>query len=409
MTKPTIAFLEYLRKTGMDLDSDFLRESIVLLTRLLMEAEVSEQIGAERYERSNDRLDHRNGYRERNWETRVGDIPVRIPKLRRGSYFPSFLEPRRRAERALIAVIQSAYVQGVSTRKVDDLVQALGLAGIDKSKVSRMCKELDEAVTAFRNRPLEKEYPYLWLDGLYLKVRQNHRIVNMAVVIAIGVRESGERDILAVDIGASEEGAFWTAFLRSLAGRGLQGVQLVISDAHKGLKEAIETVLTGTTWQRCRVHFMRNVLAHIPKRDKLMVAAALRTIFAQPNQEAARQQLAEVAVAMGKRWPKAADVLLAGEEDVLSYMTFPPEHWTRIYSTNPLERLNREVKRRTNVVGIFPNVDAVLRLVGSVLIEIHEEWQTGRRYFSLESMRKLKEPLEEHLALPSPLRLAPIH
>jgi transposase-like protein len=306
-------------------------------------------------------------------------------------------------------VIQSAYVQGVSTRKVDDLVQALGLGGVDKSKVSRMCKELDEAVTAFRNRPLEKEYPYLWLDGLYLKVRQNHRIVNMAVVIAIGVRESGERDILAVDIGASEEGAFWTAFLRSLVARGLQGVQLVISDAHKGLKEAIETVLTGATWQRCRVHFMRNVLAHIPKRDKSMVAAALRTIFAQPAQEAARQQLAEVARAMGERWPKAADVLVAGEEDVLSYMTFPPEHWTRIYSTNPLERLNREVKRRTNVVGIFPDADAVLRLVGSVLIEIHEEWQTGRRYFSLESMRKLKEPIEEHLALPSPLRLAPIH
>jgi transposase-like protein len=400
--------MEYLRNTGMDLDGDFLRESIALLTRLLMEVEVSEQIGAERYERSDERLDHRNGYRERHWETRVGDIPIRIPKLRRGSYFPSFLEPRRRAERALIAVIQSAYVQGVSTRKVDDLVQALGLGGIDKSKVSRMCKELDEAVTAFRNRPLEKEYPYLWLDGLYLKVRQNHRIVNMAVVIAIGVRESGERDILAVDIGASEEGAFWTAFLRSLVARGLQGVQLVISDAHKGLKEAIETVLTGASWQRCRVHFMRNVLAHIPKRDKSMVAAALRTIFAQPNQEAARQQLAEVARAMGERWPKAADVLLAGEEDVLSYMTFPPEHWTRIYSTNPLERLNREVKRRTNVVGIFPDSDAVLRLVGSVLIEIHEEWQTGRRYFSLESMRKLKEPLEEHLTLPSPLRLAPI-
>jgi len=409
MTKPTIAFLEYLRNTGVDLDSDFLRESIVLLTRLLMEAEVSEQIGAERYERSEGRQDHRNGYRERNWETRVGDIPVRIPKLRRGSYFPSFLEPRRRAERALIAVIQSAYVQGVSTRKVDDLVQALGLAGVDKSKVSRICKELDEAVTAFRNRPLEKEYPYLWLDGLYLKVRQNHRIVNMAVVIAIGVRESGERDILAVDLGASEEGAFWTEFLRSLVTRGLNGVQLVISDAHKGLKEAIATVLTGATWQRCRVHFMRNVLAHIPKRDKSMVAAALRTIFAQPNQEAARQQLSEVAQAMGERWPKAADVLLAGEEDVLSYMTFPPEHWTRIYSTNPLERLNREVKRRTNVVGIFPDADAVLRLVGSVLIEVHEEWQTGRRYFSLESMRKLKGPIEEHLTRPSPLRLAPIH
>lgn len=409
MAKPTIALLEYLRNTGTDLDGDFLRESIALLTHLLMEAEVSEQVGAERYERSNDRLDHRNGYRERSWETRVGDIPLRIPKLRRGSYFPSFLEPRRRAEKALMAVIQSAYVEGVSTRKVDDLVQALGLAGVDKSKVSRICKELDEAVTAFRSRPLEEACPYLWLDALYLKVRQNHRIVNMAVVIAIGVRESGERDILAVDIGASEEGAFWTAFLRTLVARGLKGVQLVISDAHEGLKGAIATVLTGATWQRCRVHFMRNVLAHIPKKDKSMVAAALRTIFAQPDQEAARQQLSEVARAMAERWPKAAEVLLAGEEDVLSYMAFPPEHWTRIYSTNPLERLNREVKRRTNVVGIFPDPDAVLRLVGSVLIEIHEEWQTGRRYFSLESMRKLKEPLEEPMALPSPLRLAPIH
>jgi putative transposase len=409
MAKPTIALLEYLRNTGADLDGDFLRESIALLTHLLMEAEVSAQIGAERYERNDDRLGHRNGYREWSWETRVGDIPLRIPKLRRGSYFPSFLEPRRRAERALIAVIQSAYIEGVSTRKVDDLVQALGLAGIDKSKVSRMCKELDEAVTAFRNRPLEEAYPYLWLDAVYVKVRQNHRIVNMAVVIAIGVRASGERDILAVGIGASEEGAFWTAFLRSLVARGLKGVDLVISDAHEGLKEAIATVLTGATWQRCRVHFMRNVLAHIPKGDKLMVAAALRTIFAQPNQEAARQQLAEVARAMGERWPKAAEVLLAGEEDVLSYMAFPPEHWTRIYSTDLLERLNREVKRRTNVVGIFPDSDAVLRLVGSVLVEIHEEWQTGRRYFSLESMRKLKEPLEELVTLPSPLRLAPIH
>lgn len=405
MAKPTIALLEYLCNTGMDLNGDFLRESIALLTHLLMEAEVSEQVGAERYERSNDRLDHRNGYREWSWETRVGDIPLRIPKLRRGSYFPSFLEPRRRAERALIAVIQSAYIEGVSTRKVDDLVQALGLAGVDKSTVSRICKEPDEAVTAFRNRPLEETYPYLWLDALYLKVRQNHRIVNMAVVIAIGVRESGERDILAVDIGASEEGAFWTAFLRTLVSRGLKGVQLVSSDAHEGLKGVIATVLTGATWQRCRVHF----LAHIPKKDKSMVAAALRAIFAQPDQEAARQQLTGVARAMGERWPKAAEVLLAGEEDVLSYMAFPPEHWTRIYSTNPLERLNREVKRKTNVVGIFPDSDAVLRLVGSVLIEIHEEWQTGRRYFSLESMRKLKGPLEELTALPSPLRLAPIH
>jgi transposase-like protein len=232
----------------------------------------------------------------------------------------------------LLAVIQSAYVEGVSTRKVDDLVQALGLTGIDKSKVSRMCKELDEGVTAFRNRPLEVAYPYLWLDALYLKVRQNHRIVSMAVVLAIGVRETGEREILAIDIGASEEEAFWTDFLRGLVERGLKGVQLVISDAHKGLRGAMNTVLTGTAWQRCRVHCMRNVLAHVPKRDKSIVAAAIRTIFAQPSQEAARQQLAEVVRAMEARWPKAAEVLVAAEDDVLTYMTFPPEHWSRTYS-----------------------------------------------------------------------------
>lgn len=408
MTEPTIALLEYLRNTGTDLDGDFLRECIALMTGLLMEAEVEQQVGARRFERNENRQTQRNGYRDRAWETRVGEIPLRIPKLRQGAYYPSFLEPRRRAERALMAVIQAAYVEGVSTRKVDDLVQALGLSGVDKSKVSRICRELDEAVVAFRNRSLTKEYPYIWLDALYLKVRQNHRIVNMAVVIAIGVRETGEREILDVDIGASEEAAFWTSFLRSLVGRGLKGVQLVISDAHEGLKESVATVLNGAAWQRCRVHFMRNVLAHIPKGDKSMVAAALRTIFAQPNQEAAHQQLAEVARAMEERWPKAAAVLLAGEDDVLTYMAFPPEHWTRIYSTNPLERLNREVKRRTNVVGIFPNSDAVLRLVGSVLIEINDEWQVGRRYFSQESMRKLYEPIDEYLALPSPLRLAPI-
>jgi transposase-like protein len=400
---------EYLRNTLMELEPDFLRTMIEVMTRALMEMEVSEQIGAGRYERSESRQEHRNGYRDRVWETRVGEIPLQIPKLRKGSYYPSFLEPRRRAERALLAVIQSAYVEGVSTRKVDDLVQALGLTGIDKSKVSRICKELDGAVTAFRNRPLEVAYPYLWLDALYLKVRQNHRIVSMAVVIAIGVRETGEREILAIDIGASEEEAFWTAFLRRLVERGLKGVQLVISDAHKGLRAAMAAVLTGTAWQRCRVHCMRNVLAHVPKRDKSIVAAAIRTIFAQPSQGAARQQLAEVVKAMEARWPKAAEVLVAAEDDVLTYMTFPPEHWSRIYSTNPLERVNREVKRRTNVVGIFPNADAVLRLVGSVLIEVHDEWQAGRRYFSLESMRKLYEPVEERLTLPSPLRLAPIH
>jgi transposase-like protein len=267
---------------------------------------------------------------------------------------------------------------------------------------------LDEAVEAFRNRPLEVAYPYLWLDALYVKVRQNHRVVNMAVVIAIGVRETGEREVLAVDIGASEEGAFWVAFLRSLVARGLKGVQLVISDAHQGLKEAIGRVLVGAAWQRCRVHFMRNVLAHVPKGDKAIVAAAIRTIFAQPDREAAGQQLAEVVKAMASRWPRAAEVLAAGEEDVLTYMDFPRAHWTRIYSTNPLERLNREVKRRTDVVGIFPDEKAVLRLVGSVLMEIDDEWRVGRRYFSLESMRKLKEPGEESLPLPAPLRLAPI-
>lgn len=308
-----------------------------------------------------------------------------------------------------MAVIQTAYVKGVSTRKVDDLMQALGLSGVDKSKVSRICKELDEAVTAFRSRALQAAYPYLWLDALYVKVRQNHHIVNMAVVIAIGVRETGEREILGLEVGASEDGAFWTSFLRDLGARGLKGVELVISDAHLGLQEAISTVLQGAAWQRCRVHFMRNVLAHIPKGDKAMVAAALRTIFAQPNHEAAREQLAEVVRALETRWPQAAAVLAGGETDVLTYMEFPQEHWTRIYSTNPLERLNKEVRRRTNVVGIFPDVASVLRLVGSILIEVHDEWQVGRRYFSKSSMLKLKDPQDlRTLLLPTPLRLAPI-
>jgi len=409
MTEPTIAFSEYLRNIGADLDPDFLREAIALMTQLLMEAEVSERIGAQRYERSEARETHRNGYRGRFWETRVGGIPLRIPKLRRGSYFPSFLEPRRRAEKALMAVIQTAYVEGVSTRKVDQLVQSLGLDGIDKSRVSRICRELDEAVQSFRQRALDAAYPYVWLDALYLKVRQNHRIVNMALVIAIGVRETGEREILGVEIGGSEEESFWKAFLRGLVERGLKEVQLVISDAHQGLQRAIEAALVGAAWQRCRVHFMRNVLAHVPRGDKSIVAAAIRTVFAQRNEEAARQQLGEVLKAMEARWPKAAEVLARGEEEVLTYMSFPQEHWTRIYSTNPLERLNKEVKRRTNVVGIFPNTDAVLRLVGSVLLEIHEEWQVGRRYFGQESMRKLKAPGENELTHTPALRLAPIH
>ena len=408
MTEPTIALMEYLRQMGLDGDADFLREGVRLMSQLLMELEVEEMTGAGRYERTSERVNQRNGYRHRRWETRVGEIPLRIPKLRKRSYFPSLLEPRRRAEKALFAVVQEAYVKGVSTRKVDELLQALGLTGIDKSKVSRMCQELDELVEAFRNSPLEGEYPYLWLDAIYLKVRQNHRIVNQAVVIAIGVRETGERQVLGFAVGGSEDTAFWLEFLRSLVQRGLKGVQLAISDAHEGLKAAIGQVLAGATWQRCRVHLMRNVLAHISQGDKAMVAAAIRTVFAQPNRQAASQQLAEVVQAMRPRWPKAAALLEQAEDDVLAYMAFPREHWNRIYSTNPLERLNREIKRRTNVVGIFPHEGAVIRLVGAILMEVNDEWTIGRRYFSLETMRKLKEPEPLLAPEPAPLRLAPV-
>jgi transposase-like protein len=404
-----MALLEYLRKVGVDLDQDFLREGIRVMTQLLIEAEAEERIGAGRYERTPERTTYRNGSRQRRWETRVGEVSLRIPKLRHGSFFPSLLEPRRRSERALLAVVQSAYVQGVSTRKVDDLLQSLGLTGIDKSRVSRICKELDTVVEAFRHRSLESTYPYVWLDALYLKVRQNHRIVSMALVIAIGVRERGEREILGFALGASEEEAFWVEFLRGLLQRGLQGVKLVISDAHQGLRGAMQQVLAGATWQRCRVHFMRNVLAHVPKGDKAMVAAALRTVFAQPHRQAAGEQLAEVVGAMRPRWPKAAKLVAEGEEDILAYMAFPPEHWTRIYSTNPLERLNKEVKRRTNVVGIFPDVPSAVRLVGSILMEIDDEWQVGKRYFSLASMQKLEEPAPIQIAEPLALRLAPVH
>jgi putative transposase len=342
----SVALLEYLRKLGLGLEPDFLREAIRVLSAALMEVEVSQQASAERYARSETRTTYRNGYRERTWATRVGEIPLRIPKLREGSYFPSLLEPRRRAERALLAVVQQAYVQGVSTRKVDELMQALGLVGGDKSAVSRMCRELDEVVEQFRQRPLEASYPYLWLDARSLTVRQNHRIVSQAVVIAMGVRAPGERDVLGFAVGASEAEAFWTEFLRSLVGRGLQGVQLVVSDAHEGLKAALGSVFSGASWQRCRVHFLRNLLARVPQRDKAMVAATARTIFAQPDRHAASEQLHEVARLLESRWPPTAQLLLAAEDDVLAYMAFPQEHWTRLYSTNVLERLNREVKRR---------------------------------------------------------------
>lgn len=406
---PTMALMDYLRKMGMDEDQDFLREAVRVMTQALIELEVSQQIGARRYERREERATYRNGYRDRMWETRVGAIPLRIPKLRDGSFFPSLLAPRKRSEQALLAVIQQASIEGVSTRKVDDLVQALGIRA-DKSKVSRICKQLDEIVKVFQNRALAHDYPYIWLDALYLKVRQNHRVVSQALVIAMGVRRSGERDILGFELGASEEEAFWVAFLRGLVARGLQGVQLVISDAHSGLKAAIGQVFTGASWQRCRVHFMRNVLAHIPKVDKALVAALIRTIFAQPHRQAAGIQLQQVAQAMAERWPQAADLLLAAEDDILAYMTFPQPQWTRIYSTNPLERLNKEVKRRTKVVEVFPDGAATIRLVGALLLELDDEWQAAtRRYFSLETMQKLYEPEPERLLDGRPPTLAPVH
>jgi putative transposase len=404
----SVALLEYLRKVGLGMEPDFLREAIRVMSEALMELEVGQKTGAARYERRAERTTYRNGYRERMWATRAGDIVLRIPKLREGSYFPSLLEPRRRAEQALVAVIQQAYIQGVSTRKVDELVQAMGLSGVDKSAVSRLCRELDEMVAHFRQRPLAGAYPYLWLDALYLKVRQNHRIVSQAVVIAVGVRETGERDVLGFAVGGSEEEAFWREFLRGLVGRGLQGVQLVVSDAHEGLKAALAGVFSGATWQRCRVHFLRNLLARVPQRDKAVVAATVRTIFAQPDRPAAGAQLCEVARLLEGRWSAAAQLLLAAEDDVLAYMAFPREHWTRLYSTNVLERLNREVKRRTDVVGVFPDVPAVERLVGAVLLELDDEWEVERRYFSQESLHKLLTPetlLEPGAGAP---RLAPV-
>lgn len=408
MTDITMALMELLRKHELDIDSDFLREGVQIMMQKLIELEAEQQIGAGLYERKPERVTYRNGYRTRLWETRVGEVPLRIPKLREGTYFPSLLEPRKRSEQALLAVIQEAYIKGVSTRKVDDLVQALGLRGVDKSKVSRITKNLDELVQDFRHRPLEDEYPYVWLDALYLKVRQNHRVVSLAVVVAVAVASEGGRTILGFDVGASEEEAFWLQFLRTLVKRGLKGVRLVISDAHEGLKAAVNTVFAGASWQRCRVHFVRNVLAHIPKGDKAMIAAGVRTIFAQPDRKAAGQQLRYVAKTISTRWPKASQLLLKAEDDVLAFMAFPKAHWTRIYSTNILERLNKEVKRRTNVVEIFPDIPSVIRLVGTLLAEADDEWQIHRRYFSNDSMRHLYEPTLDMLAEPTPLTLAPV-
>ncbi len=390
-----IGLSELLRKAMIEQDAGFLKEGIRVLSQALMEMEVEEHVGAGRHERSAGRTGQRNGYRERNWDTRVGTVELKVPRVRDSSYFPSLLEPRRRAERALSAVVQEAYVHGISTRKVDDLVKALGMTGISKSQVSRLCEELDEEVARFRGRPLEGPYPYVWVDATYVKARQDGRVVSVAVVIAVGVRaRTGEREILGLDVGPSEDGAFWTSFLRSLVSRGLSGVRLVTSDAHRGLKGAIEAVLQGASWQRCRVHFMRNALSLVPKAAQQVVGATIRTVFAQPDARSAHQQWRRVADGFRCRFPRLAALMDEAEEDVLSYAAFPVEHRQKIWSNNPLERLNKEVKRRTNIVGIFPDEAAVVRLVGSVLCEQHDEWQVSKRYFSAGSLAKLERKEE---------------
>jgi transposase-like protein len=388
-----MALEDLLRKADLQ-DPAFLREGVRLLAEEVMELEVSQHLGAERYERTGERRGHRNGTRERLWDTRVGTIELSVPRVRDNSYFPSLLQPRKRAEQALVAVVQEAYVHGVSTRRVDDLVQALGMTGISKSQVSRLCQTLDAEVERFRNRQLEGPYPYVWLDATFPKVRQDGRVVSMALVIAIGVNANGEREVLGLDVGASESGAFWLSFLRGLVARGLNGVRLVTSDAHQGLKGAIAAVLHGACWQRCRVHWVRNAMALVPKSTQQMVGATIRTVFTQPDAASTREQWERVADSFRDRFGRVAELMDESREEVLAYLAFPQAHWRQIWSNNPLERLNRELGRRTDVVGIFPNDAALIRLAGAVLAEQHDEWQVSRRYFSAESMALLEERKE---------------
>lgn len=388
MTDENMSLGDLLEKTG---DPDFLREMLGFAGQRWMELDIGSRTGAPHGARCPDRLTQRNGYRERDWETRAGTVELRIPKLRKGSYFPGFLEPRRVAEKALTGVIQEAYVQGISTRSVDALVQAMGMSGISKSQVSRLCSEIDDQVQTFLGRPLEGDWPYLWLDATYVKVRQAGRIVSVAAIIAIGVNQDGRREVLGLDIGASEAETFWVAFLRKLARRGLRGVKLVISDAHEGLKSAITRVL-GATWQRCRVHLMRNLLAHAKRQGRGVAAAFIATAFAQEDAETAKAQWRKVADQLRPKLPKLAAFMDEAETDVLAYMQFPVAHRAKLHSTNPIERLNGEIKRRTDVVGIFPNEAAIIRLIGAILLEQNDEWAVQRaRYMTLETIAPLSD------------------
>ena len=395
MTDNKTALRELLEKGS---DASFLREMIGFAAQRLMELEVGEVTGAAPGERSPDRLVQRNGYRDRDWQTRAGTVELRIPKLRRGSYFPAFLEPRRTAEKALTAVIQEAYIHGISTRSVDDLVRAMGLDGVSKSQVSRLCAEIDDRVRDFLTRPIEGDWPYLWLDATYVKVREAGRIVSVAVTIAVGVNADGRREVLGMSVGASEAEPFWLDFLRSLARRGLAGVKLVISDAHEGLKAAVTKVLRAT-WQRCRVHFARNALAHAGKAQRRIVSAWIGTAYAEPDAEGAKQQWRMVADQLRPKGPKLAALMDNAEEDVLASMKFPAAHRAKLHSTNPTERLNGEIKRRTDVVGIFPNEAAVVRLIGAILLEQSDAWATQRsRYMTLEAISAVSDTASVRLS-----------
>jgi len=395
VVEPTMDPVVWLRKHLEEADTDLLREIVRTFVQSLMSAEADAICGAPYGERSADRVNRRNGYRDRRFDTRAGTIDLAVPKLRAGSYFPGWLlEPRRRAERALVQVVAECYVKGVSTRRVDGLVKTLGIEGISKSQVSELAKSLDESVEAFRSRPLDAgPYTYVWMDALVLKCREAGRIANVAAVVATGVSADGHREILGLDVLTSEDGAGWTAFLRSLVARGLSGVRLVVSDAHEGLvgsNGAIGAVLTGASWQRCRTHFMRNLLARVARAAQPFVGTLVRSIFAQPDREQVARQLDRVVEQLAERFPEAAALLEEAGPDITAFSALPVEHWRQIWSNNPQERLNREIRRRTDVVGIFPNREAIIRLVGAVLAEQHDEWAVARRYMSVESLQKAR-------------------